>query len=115
MDMKNSPKKPRLETLQIAALRKSSKVELLEIIRAALDCPSHIDKPTIINNDKYFTFGDHPMVLCSQCVDRMRSALTLEPGETGPCYFHFENLEVSKWRKMNKSIQKAKKRNGRKS
>lgn len=33
------------------------KKELLEIIRAALDCGSHFYKPTIIENDPDFKLG----------------------------------------------------------
>ena len=61
-----------------------TRLELLEIIRAALDCPTHFHKPTIIENDPDFHLGDNPLVICSQCVKRMRDALGLKDGEQAP-------------------------------
>lgn len=74
------------------ALKKSSKAQLLHLILSALDCPSHFHKPKIKNapkasfknTDDFLSYGNHPIVLCSQCVDRMREALCLEEGEDCP-------------------------------
>lgn len=87
------------------ALGKSTKEEMLVCILAALDCPSHFHKPTIKNppkasfksNDDYFSYGDHPIVLCSTCVDRMREILCLENGEQCPSSFQYEG-----WRAQEK-------------
>ena len=85
-----------------AALKKSTKVDLLHLILSALDCPGHFYKPKIKNppkalfkkTDPYFSYGDHPIVLCSQCVDRMREALCLEKDEQVPSSFHYEGWRV---------------------
>jgi len=74
-----------------SALKKSTKLKLLGVIRAALDCPSHFFKPVIKRHkDEIFSYGDHPIVLCSQCVDRMREVLVLENGESCPPAFQYE-------------------------
>ena len=89
-----------------AALKKSSKAELLHCILTALDCPSHFTAPKIKNPpkasfkkmDTYFSYGDHPIVLCSQCVDRMREMLCLEKDEPCPSSFQYEG-----WRAVNEA------------
>ena len=67
--------------------------ELLSAIRAALDCPSHFGKPTITldKSDKAegFRYGDTAIVLCSQCVERLRKALGLKDGESVPTDFRY--------------------------
>jgi hypothetical protein len=83
---------------------KHTKAELLHCILTALDCPSHFHKPKIKNppkasfkkTDDYFSYGDHPIVICSQCVDRMREILGLEEGEPCPSSFQYES-----WRAVN--------------
>lgn len=86
------------------ALKKNTKLNLLAIIRSALDCPGHFYKPIIKNppkasfkkTDPDFSYGDHPIVLCSQCVDRMRDVLCLEEGEEVPTSFDYEGWAVAK-------------------
>jgi hypothetical protein len=70
--------------------------QLREAIRAALDCCTHFHKPTIVNNDRDFGFGDHPMVICSQCVDRLRVAIGLKEDE--PCPQRYRTTDPE-WRK----------------
>lgn len=71
-------------------VKNTTKVKLLEVIRAALDCPSHFHKPRIIERDKDFKIGESTIVICGQCVDRMREALGLEKDDPAPCNFaHF--------------------------
>lgn len=60
---------------------------LREVIRTALDCPTHFKKPTIIENDKDFSLGKNPLVICSQCVFEMRLALDLKAEEEIPSSF----------------------------
>ena len=55
-----------------------TKKELRQVIKAALDCQSHFFKPTIINNDPDFNFGDGSQVICAQCVARMKKILDKE-------------------------------------
>jgi len=59
----------------------------LETIRAALDCESHFHKPTIINNDKDFEIGPNAIVICDQCVERMKKALGLAKDDPVPTSF----------------------------
>ena len=66
-----------------------SKNKLLETIRVALDCQSHFHKPTIINNDKDFCIGENAIVICDQCVERMRKAIGLKKGEHIPTNFAY--------------------------
>jgi hypothetical protein len=82
----------------LKALKKSTKAELLEVIRASLDCGSHFHKPTIVNNDKDFAFGDKAIVICDQCVERMREALALDEDESVPTHFQFNNLYKNRTR-----------------
>lgn len=70
----------------------ASRQECLETIRTALDCQSHFHKPTIIENDKDFKLGKNPIVICEQCVERMKKALGLEKDEHVPTSFQM-------WRK----------------
>jgi hypothetical protein len=63
--------------------------ELLEVIRAALDCRTHFHSPTIVENDPDFKIGDKAIVICGQCVDRMREAIGLRPGEECPPHFEY--------------------------
>jgi len=49
--------------------------QLREVIQAALDCQSHFYPPTIIENDPDFKLGDKAIVICDQCVERMKKAL----------------------------------------
>lgn len=67
-----------------------SRLELLEVIRAALDCPSHFLPPTVINNDPDFDFGE-PLVVCQRCVERMRAALGLRENEAVPASSELEH------------------------
>lgn len=64
--------------------------QLREVIRAALDCPSHFHKPTIINNDDFFSFGADAIVICDTCVQRMRKSLGLNPNDSVPTAFQLE-------------------------
>jgi len=64
-----------------------SRQECLETIRAALDCHTHFHKPTNINNDKDFSMGENPCVICDQCVQRMKKALGLGKDELVPTSF----------------------------
>ena len=48
--------------------------ELLDAIRSSLDCYSHFNRPTIVNNDTY-NYGDRPMVVCSTCVQNFEELL----------------------------------------
>ena len=60
---------------------------LREVIRAALDCPSHFHKPDIKAGwrDKDITIDfNKSIVLCDQCVDRLRKALGLKDNEEVP-------------------------------
>ena len=92
------------EKRYLTAWKKSTKAELLHIILSCLDCPSHFTAPKIKNPpkasfkkmDTYFSYGDHPIVLCSQCVDRMREILCLEKDEQCPSSFSYEG-----WRAEN--------------
>jgi hypothetical protein len=94
------------ENRYLKAWKKSSKAELLHVILTALDCPSHFMEPKIKNppkasfkkTDDYFSYGDHPIVLCSQCVDRLREVLCLEEGEPVPSSFQYEG-----WRAVNEA------------
>ena len=85
------------------ALKQSTKMDLLSLIRSVLDCPGHFYKPTIKNppkasfkkhKDEIYGYGDHPIVACSQCVDRMRKALALEDGEEVPSSFQYEGWKT---------------------
>lgn len=97
-------------SLQYNALKKHTKLEMLEVIFSCLDCPGHFYKPVIKgatfkkHKDEDFSYGDHPIVLCSQCVDRLRSIIGLNPGEPVPSPFDFEG-----W----KSISSSKKRSSK--
>ena len=84
---------------QYDALKSSTKVELLEVIRAALDCQSHFHKPTIVNNDPVVNLGDTAIVICASCVDRMRKVLCLKTGEDVPTYFQFEH-----WKRVRNKV-----------
>jgi uncharacterized protein YnzC (UPF0291/DUF896 family) len=94
------------EKRYLKAWKGSTKVELLHLILSALDCPGHFTAPKIKNPpkasfkkmDTYFSYGDHPIVLCSQCVDRMREALCLEKDEPVPSSFQYEG-----WRAVNEA------------
>lgn len=59
--------------------------QLLETIRAALDCPGHFGKVKIVQTKKDremgFCLGKYAIAICGQCVERMREAIGLEPGE----------------------------------
>ncbi len=68
---------------RIVAKRK----DLIEVLRTALDCPSHFHKPTIVNNDDFFHLGENAIVICDQCVERMREAIGLTQTEPVPCSF----------------------------
>ena len=68
--------------------------QLLEVIRAALDCGSHFHAPTIIENDEFFKIGEKAIVICDQCVDRMRNALGLTQDESVPTAFQWSNRKV---------------------
>jgi hypothetical protein len=65
-----------------------TKLVLLETLLAALNCESHFEKPTIINNDPYFTM-DGCQVICDQCVKRIREALDLKDDEGAPSHFQY--------------------------
>ena len=93
------------EKRYLAALKKSTKAQLLHVILAALDCPGHFYKPTIKNppkatfkkhKDECYGYGANAIVLCGQCVDRMREALCLEKDEPCPSSFQYEG-----WRAVN--------------
>ena len=68
-----------------------TKNQLIETIRAALDCPTHFDKPKIVDKDPFFKYGNKAIVICDQCVERMRKAIGLEDGESVPSSFKFWN------------------------
>lgn len=72
-------------TYRVVAKRK----EMIEAIRAALDCYTHFHKPTIINNDKDFSIGNNALVICDQCVERLRKVIGLQPNEKVPPGFQF--------------------------
>ena len=84
------------------ALKKTTKLELLRVILASLDCPSHFHKPVIKgatfkkHKDEDYSYGDNAIVLCGHCVDRLRAVLCLEPGEPCPSSFQYEG-----WRAVN--------------
>ena len=84
------------------ALKQSTKMDLLGVIRSALDCPSHFRKPIIKgatfkkHKDEIYGYGDNAIVLCGQCVDRMRAALCLEKGESCPPAFQYEGWAAVK-------------------
>jgi hypothetical protein len=77
---------------------------LIEAIRAALDCPSHFYKPTIINNDPDFDISPGAIVICQQCVERLRDAIGLEGNEPVPTNFQYF------FNRPKKKIAKGKKR-----
>ncbi len=71
------------------ALKASSKLDLLEVILGTLDCPSHFRKPiirpaTFKTKDEDYSYGKGAIVICGQCVNRMRKALILKAGEPIP-------------------------------
>lgn len=70
-----------------------SKTELIDTIRAALDCGSHFHKPTIINNDKDFSLGKNPIVICDQCVERMKKVIGVRKGEDNLSHFGYWELK----------------------
>ena len=85
------------EKRYLTALKKSTKVELLHLLLSALDCPGHFYKATFKKHkDEVFGYGDNAIVICGLCVDRMRAALCLEPGEPCPSSFQYEG-----WRAVN--------------
>jgi hypothetical protein len=85
------------------ALKKSTKRDLLAVIRAALDCPSHFEKPKIVQKDKFFRLGDKAIVICDQCVERMHKSLGLEPDESLPTAFHYD--PVGYWKAEEKMVK----------
>ena len=86
-------KKPSSKSVNIriplAARKIATRRVLVETILAALDCRSHFYEPKIINTDPDFSFGKDAIVICGQCVDRMREAIGLVPGESVPCHFQY--------------------------
>lgn len=73
--------------------------ELVDTIRAALDCQAHFHKPTIIENDKDFRLGDKATVICSSCVERMRKVIGIKDNETNLTDFAYYNYKQVKTRK----------------
>ena len=59
--------------------KKATRTELIETIRAALDCHTHLHRPVIKSTDDYFEFGKRAAVLCQNCVEKLENALR---GET---------------------------------
>ena len=59
--------------------------QLLETIRAALDCSGHFGEVKLVQTKEDrkmgFCLGKNAIAICGQCVDRMREAIGLEPGE----------------------------------
>lgn len=68
--------------------RSCTKTRLLEVILGTLECGDHFHKPTIINNDPDFSMGN-PIVVCEQCVTRMRDVLGIEKDDSIPCHFQY--------------------------
>ena len=70
----------------------ATKRELVEAIRAALDCQNHFDNIKIVNKDSAgFSLGKNPMVCCDQCVERMRRAIGVRQDEENLTAFAYEN------------------------
>ena len=63
---------------------------LCEAIRAALDCPSHFDTVTVTCEDPLDQIGDKAIVICTQCVDRLREAIGLAEGVEVPQSYEVE-------------------------
>jgi len=87
-----------------------SQAELIETIRAALDCPSHFNQPIIVPHKTDildgFTYGDNAIVICGTCVERMREAIGLREGENNLSEFGYYNYKVVESKK-----KKSKRRN----
>jgi hypothetical protein len=61
-----------------------SRERLLQILVGVLDCQNHYHRPNLKRawRDKDFRIDfDKAIVVCEQCVDRMRKALELEDGQ----------------------------------
>ncbi len=71
--------------------KKASKKELVELLVAIGNCPSHFYKPTIIENDPDFKVGEKAQVICQQCVERLRTLLGLTKDEGFPSHFQVFN------------------------
>lgn len=68
------------------------KSELVDVIRTALDCHSHFGKIKITQKDPDdFLLGDKAIVICEQCVERMRKAIDLKDGETNLSAYGYGN------------------------
>ncbi len=61
---------------QLAA-RKDKLSKVKHAILVCFDCASHFHKPTIIENDPFFKLGPNPMVICTQCVQRLKEVVEL--------------------------------------
>jgi len=80
-----------------------SRRELLEIIRAALDCQPHHDgiikiDPKVPKGQRMLP-GDKAQIICFQCVERMRNALGLEIDEPVPSHLQYFFRQKSKRKK----------------
>ena len=92
--LKSSKLPPNYKAARERAL-KSTKLEMLRVIFSILDCPGHFIKPTIINNDDYFSFGPNPIVICTLCVERLRKALCLTEDEPIPSPFQYFDADTA--------------------
>jgi hypothetical protein len=81
-------KKQKVIVVNVPKRKTPTKQVLLEVLLSALNCESHFEKPTIINNDPLYSM-DGAQVICDQCVKRIREALDLKDDEGAPCSFQY--------------------------
>jgi hypothetical protein len=77
----------------------STNKQLLQAITGALDCGTHFHEILAVNSDSDFSLGNHPQVVCNQCVDRLRELVDNSKYPHYPWVDYPPELKFTGWRK----------------